>query len=634
VVLSELREQIDRWISEGALGQARTGLNELLSAEGLSNATAAFSVARYEKLRSHVPLATYRVAILRSFTVEPLVPMLRAAAFANGIDLTVQVGGFNTYAQEILDEASDLYRFEPQAVILAVDTRSLAPELWSEFADLDPNGSAAVVARVSQQYRDWVTAFRQRSDAHLILHTLAPPPRPAFGVHDSQMHDAQIHPGQGQSAAMEELNREICTIAQSQPGVYTLDYSALVARLGQENWYDERKWLAVRLPCSAAHLPSLAREWLRYLQPLAGRVAKVLVVDLDNTLWGGVVGEDGPAGIQLEDERQGAPYRALQRALLDLTRRGILLAIASKNNPDDAMEVIGGHPAMLLRPQHFSAMRINWNDKTESLREIAAELNVGLDALAFLDDNPVERRLVRTELPEVLVVDLSDDPWQHAATVRDCAFFERLSLSEEDLRRGEFYASGKTRAALETRCVTREDFLRSLAQSVEIAPVHAATLARVAQLTQKTNQFNLTTRRYTEQQIGDLLRQPDARVVSIRVKDRYGDNGLVGVAITRDRGETCELDTFLLSCRVIGRGVESALLAYVAEQGLLAGRTRLEGWFLPTKKNAPAREFYSTHGFQAVTETPDGVFWGIDLRAGAPVWPDWIERPAPAGVPA
>jgi FkbH-like protein len=544
------------------------------------------------------------------------------------------VGGFNAYAQEILDEASDLYRFEPQAVILAVDTRSLAPELWSEFADLDPNGSAAVVARVSQQYRDWVTAFRQRSDAHLILHTLAPPPRPAFGVHDSQMHDAQIHPGQGQSAAMEELNREICTIAQSQPGVYTLDYSALVARHGQENWYDERKWLAVRLPCSAAHLPSLAREWLRYLQPLAGRVAKVLVVDLDNTLWGGVVGEDGPAGIQLEDERQGAPYRALQRALLDLTRRGILLAIASKNNPDDAMEVIGGHPAMLLRPQHFSAMRINWNDKTESLREIAAELNVGLDALAFLDDNPVERRLVRTELPEVLVVDLSDDPWQHAATVRDCAFFERLSLSEEDLRRGEFYASGKTRAALETRCVTREDFLRSLAQSVEIAPVHAATLARVAQLTQKTNQFNLTTRRYTEQQIGDLLRQPDARVVSIRVKDRYGDNGLVGVAITRDRGETCELDTFLLSCRVIGRGVESALLAYVAEQGLLAGRTRLEGWFLPTKKNAPAREFYSTHGFQAVTETPDGVFWGIDLRAGAPVWPDWIERPAPAGVPA
>src|SRR6266404_2512046 len=205
--MSELREQIDRWISEGALGQARAGLNELLSAEGLSNATAAFSLACYEKLRPHVPLVSYRVAILRSFTVEPLVPMLRAAAFANGIDLTVQVGGFNAYAQEILDEASDLYRFQPQAVILAADTRSLAPELWSEFADLDPNGSAAVVsatiARVSQQYRDWITAFRQRSDAHLILHTLAPPPRPAFGIYDAQVHPWQGQPGQGQSAAIE-----------------------------------------------------------------------------------------------------------------------------------------------------------------------------------------------------------------------------------------------------------------------------------------------------------------------------------------------------------------------------------------------------------------------------------------------
>jgi FkbH-like protein len=378
----------------------------------------------------------------------------------------------------------------------------------------------------------------------------------------------------------------------------------------------------------------LAREWLRYLQPLSGKVAKVLVVDLDHTLWGGVVGEDGPGGIQLEEERQGAPYRALQRALLDLTRRGILLAIASKNNPEDALEVIDRHPAMLLRRQHFSAMRIHWREKTESLREIAAELNVGLDAVAFLDDNPVERRLVRTELPEVLVVDLPADPWQYAATVRDCAFFERLSLSQEDLRRGELYASEKTRVALESSCLTREDFLRSLAQIVEIALVNAATLARVAQLTQKTNQFNLTTRRYSEQQMGDLLRQPGARVFSIRVKDRYGDNGLVGVAITRDQGETWELDTFLLSCRVIGRGVESALLAYVTEQALLAKKTRLEGWFLPTQKNAPAREFYSTHGFQAVKETGDGVLWGIDLRAAASVWPEWIERPAPAEVPA
>jgi len=616
--MNDRRAQIDRRIEQGAIGEARSGLSELLSSEGLSNATAAFSVARYEKLRPHIPLLSYRVAILRSFTVEPLVPMLRATGFVNGLDLTVQVGEFNAYAQEILDGTSALYRFHPQAVLLAVDTRSLAPELWSEYAELGVDGGAAVVARVSQQYNDWVRAFRRRSDAHLILNTLAPPVLPALGVYDGQSR-------YGQYQTIEELNRQIRAIAQDNRGVYVLEYAALVARHGQENWYDERKWLSVRLPCAAAQLPRLACEWLRYLQPLSGRLAKVVVVDLDNTMWGGVVGEDGPAGIRLGEEHPGAAYREVQRALLDLTRRGILLAIASKNNPADAMEVLEQHPGMLLRPQHFSAMRINWNEKTDSLREIAVELNVGLDALAFLDDNPVERHRVRAELPEVLVIDLPEDPWQYAATIRDCPLFERLSLSEEDRHRSAYYAAEQQRAVLETSCVTREDFLRSLQQVVEIAVVNQDTLTRVAQLTQKTNQFNLTTRRYSEQQINELARRPDCHVLSIRVKDRYSDNGLVGVAITRDSDDACEIDTFLLSCRVIGRGVETAFLAHLAGEARLRGKTRLEGWFLPTKKNSPACEFYSTNGFQMIRSEPQGALWALDLQDEAP-WPDWIER--------
>jgi FkbH-like protein len=620
--MNDRRAQIDRWIEQGAIGEARSGLSELLSSEGLSNATAAFSVARYEKLRPHIPLLSYRVAILRSFTVEPLVPMLRATGFVNGLDLTVEVGEFNAYAQEILDGTSALYRFQPQAVLLAVDTRSLAPELWSEYAELAVDGGAAVVARVSQQYNDWVRAFRRRSDAHLILNTLAPPVLPALGVYDGQSRS-------GQYQTIEELNRQIRAIAQDNRGVYVLEYAALVARHGQEDWYDERKWLSVRLPCAAAQLPRLACEWLRYLQPLSGRLAKVVVADLDNTMWGGVVGEDGSAGIRLGEEHPGAAYRELQRALLDLTRRGILLAIASKNNPTDAMEVLEQHPGMLLRPKHFSAMRINWNEKTDSLREIAVELNVGLDALAFLDDNPVERHRVRAELPEVMVIDLPEDPWRYAPKIRDCPWFERLSLSEEDRHRSAYYAAEQQRAVLETSCVTREDFLRSLQQVVEIAVVNQDTLTRVAQLTQKTNQFNLTTRRYSEQQINELARRPDCHVLSIRVKDRYSDNGLVGVAITRDRDDACEIDTFLLSCRVIGRGVETAFLAHLAGEARLRGKTRLEGWFLPTKKNSPAREFYSANGFQMIRSEPQGALWALDLQDEAP-WPDWIERLTPA----
>lgn len=617
--MSELRTQIDQWMEQGATTEAQAGLSEFLAAEGLSNATAAFSVARYTKLRPHLSLIPYRVAILRSFTVEPVVPMLRAAGFANGLDLTVHVGEFNAYAQEILDGNSALYTFEPQAVILAADTRSLAPELWADYGGSGTDRGAAVVARVSQQYSDWIKAFRRHSDAHLILHTLASPPYPALGLYDGQ--DVS-----GQTRSLEEINRRIRSLAEEYRGVYALDYQGLVARHGQQNWYDERKWISVRLPIAAPYLPHMAREWLRYLHPLSGRIAKVAVVDLDNTLWGGVIGEDGLSGIRLDGEHPGAAYRELQRALKDLTGRGILLAIASKNNMADAMEALEQHRGMLLRPVNFSAMRINWNDKAESLRQIAAELNVGIDAIAFLDDNPVERRRVRTELPEVMVIDLPEDPWQYAARVRECPFFERLTLSEEDRHRSEYYAADKQRIALETSCVTREDFLRSLEQVVEITPVRSATISRVAQLTQKTNQFNMTTRRYSEQQIAELAGRSDCQVLSIRVMDRYSDNGLVGVAIALFQGSKCEIDTFLLSCRVIGRGVETALLAYLAESARQRGLTRLEGLFLPTKKNAPAREFYSSHGFELIGTESSGTRWGINIAARPPAWPDWIER--------
>jgi len=617
--MSQLRAQIDRWIAEGSGWGAAAGLHELLSAEGLSNATAAFALARYERLRPHLSLIPYKVAILRSFTVEPVIPILRVAGFRNGLDLTVQVGEFNVYAQEILDEASVLYGFDPQAVILAVDTRSVAPELWSEYADLSSRDAEAVVDRVCQQYRDWVQVFRRYTKAHLIVHELERPAFPAMGV-----FDGQSAPGQRERIA--EINGRLRMLARETRGVYTLDYQGLVSRRGSDNWNDERKWRSVRLPIAAPHLPGLAGEWLRYLQPLSGRVAKVAVLDLDNTLWGGVVGEDGPTGIRLGSEHPGAAYQLFQRALLDLTRRGILLAVASKNNPADAMEVIEKHDGMLLRPHHFAALRINWNDKAASLREIAAELNVGVDSLAFLDDNPVERQRVRGELPEVMVIDLPEDPWKYATTIRECPFFERLALSEEDRHRTEYYTAEKQRVALESSSSTREDFLRSLEQVAEIAAVNPQTLARVAQLTQKTNQFNLTTRRYSEQQVTAMADDPACQVLSIRVKDRYCDNGLVGVAVTRDAGDACTIDTFLLSCRVIGRGVEAAFLAHMAEQARLRGKARLEGWFLPTKKNAPAREFYSSHGFEQVREEPQGSLWVLDLETKAAAWPDWIER--------
>jgi FkbH-like protein len=620
----DLREEIDRLIAEGAAAKARSRMAELWRREPTS-AAAFFLTARLDRLRGQLPLVPYKVAILRSFTVEPMVPLLRAAAFAHGIDLVVHVGDFNAYAQEILDPHSSLYRFAPDAVILAVRTTDIAPDLWLRFADLGSDAAQEAVRRVSSSVRQWIAAFRERSAASLIVHSLEQPMHPGLSVLDSQSEN-------GQWAAMLQMNRELRQAAAASHGVYVLDYDGLMARHGRERWHDERKWLTARLPIASDHLLHMALEWMRFILPLTGKSAKALVVDLDNTLWGGVIGEDGMQGIKLGAEYPGAAYQALQRAMLDLARRGILLAICSKNNLDDAMEAIEKHPGMLVRPKDFAATRINWTDKAQNLREIAHELNIGVDSLAFLDDNPFEREQVRAALPEVTVIDLPQNPLEYARAVRDCPVFERLAVSAEDQQRTAMYAEQRERVNAEQTFQSKEDFFRFLEQEAELEPVSDLTLARVAQLTQKTNQFNLTTRRYTEQQIAEIAARPGWHIFSIRVKDRFGDHGLVGVAIAHDQGEQCQVDTFLLSCRVIGRTVETALLAHLAKSAAERGCKRLAGWFLPTKKNAPARDFYEQHGFRRQESNGTGSLWVLDLDNSPLRSPDWIKLKVHDGV--
>ena len=621
---ADLRSEVSALLAEGQAAKAALRLRELWQREP-GSASAAFVVPRFEELRGKLPLPEFRLAVLRSFTVEPVLPLLRAEAFCAGIDLSIHLGDFNAYAQEILDSESGLYRFRPHAAILAAQTADIAPDLWRDFADFEQESLNAAVERVSGSMQQWMREFRRRSPAALIVHTLEQPYCPALGVLDAQRET-------GQAAAIERINRELRVQAQQLRGVHVLDYDALAARQGRLRWHDERKSLLARLPIRADQLIHLAREWLRFIVPLAGKSAKALVVDLDNTLWGGVIGEDGIDGIRLNAEYPGAGFQALQRALLDLTRKGILLAICSKNNPDDAMEVLEKHPGMLLRPKHFAAMRISWNDKVQGLREIASELNIGIDSLAFLDDNPFEREQVRALLPEVTVIDLPPDPLEYARAVKEQAVFERLSLSEEDQQRAAFYAEQRERSRAEQNFQTKEDFYRFLEQEAEIAPAQAATVARISQLTQKTNQFNVTTRRYSEQQIEEMTSRPGWQVLSIRVRDRFGDHGLVGVAIVHDHDEVCEIDSFLLSCRVIGRTVETALLAYLAQGARYRGCKRLTGWFLPNKKNAPARNFYPQHGFELAAQNGGGTLWSFDLTRNEIASPEWVRVNTLEGV--
>ena len=619
-----LRQEIEPLIASGDHQTAARLLTELWTQEK-SFSSASFLISYYEQLRPKLSLLPCRLAILRSFTVEPMVPLLRAAAFNAGIDLALHLSDFNAYAQEILDPQSALYAFSSDAVILALQTRDVAPDLWHDFSALTADQVQAAIARVTAEFRNWVRTLRNHSEAHLVIHNLEQPTIPNRGVLDARSAD-------GQNAAIQQINRQVQEIASGHAGVYVLDYDSLVARYGRAYWHDERKWLTVRLPIAVQNLNHLVNEWLRFLCPLTGKLAKVLVVDLDNTLWGGVIGEDGMANIHLGDEYPGAAFQELQRALLDLHHRGILLAICSKNNRDDAMEALQNHPGMLLKTAHFAAMRINWSDKAHNLREIAGELNIGVDSLAFLDDNSFERQEVTRQLPEVCVIDLPRDPMDFARAVRECPLFERLSLSAEDQQRGTYYRSQREREQLEQSASSREDFYRSLLQEAEIAPLTNSSLARIAQLTNKTNQFNLTTRRYTEQQISQMASSPGWHCFSIRLYDRFGDNGLVGVAITHQQGTTCEIDTLLLSCRVIGRTVESAFLAFLATHARKLGSDHLHGWFVPTKKNAPARDFYSHHGFQVLQQDGDRTLWGLDIAKNPVPCPEWVKLRIPNGV--
>jgi FkbH-like protein len=614
---ANLRPEIDALIANGEFDLPSRRLAELWRHDPASG-TASFVISRLDQISDKIALPKFKLAILRSFTVEPIVPLLRAEAFAYGIDLEVHVCDFNTYVQDVVDPASSLYRFAPNAAVLAVRADQAAPELWRDFADLSPEAARRATEQAIQSYEQCIGAFRKHSQAALIVHTLERPSTPGLGVLDDQS-DA------GQSGLIRQINRELRRMAAQFRGVYGLDYDALVARHGAAHWHDERKWLMARLPIAANHLVDMAREWMRFIVPLSGRTAKVLVVDLDNTLWGGVIGEDGMTGIKIGPEYPGAAFQALQRALLDLSRKGILLAVCSKNNLDDAMEAIEKHPGMLLRAKHFAAVRINWMDKAQNLREIAQELNVGIDALAFVDDNPFEREQVRAALPEVTVIDLPKNPLEYSAAVRNCAVFERLTLSDEDQQRTAMYAEQKQRASAEQTFQSKEDFFRYLEQEAELEAVSDLTLARVSQLTQKTNQFNLTTRRYSEAQIAEMSSRPEWQIYSIKVRDRFGDHGLVGVAITHDQGEQCEIDAFLLSCRVIGRTVETALLAHLAESAAHRGRKQLFGWFLPTKKNAPARDFYEQHGFKRQESNGTGSLWTLDLGTSTLRRPEWIK---------
>jgi len=575
------------------------------------------------------PLAPVKVALLSSFSIEFVEPALVVQGFLSGLAVQIHRGGFGQFRQEIVDPDSRLYGFEPEFVILAVEGEDWAPMLYHQFLDHTEASLNACIAQIGDEARALVQALRRRSAATVLMHNFAPPRRSRLGILDAQLA------GGGQAQWVHRMNEALAAVCRESQGTYVVDYAGLVARFGATRWYDERMRLYARAPIAADQWGHLAAEYMRYCRAVRGLAKKCVVVDLDNTLWGGVLGEDGPYGIRLGSEYPGSAYRAFQQELLNLTRRGVLLAIASKNNVADVDEVFAQNTNMVLKPEHFSSLQIHWQPKTESLAWIARQLNIGLEHMVFIDDNPVECEEVSRALPMVKVICLPRQPELFVDALLEDGLFDALALSAEDSRRGELYRQRDQAEALRAESGSLEEFYRSLGMEVTIAPVSKPSLARAAQLTQKTNQFNVTTVRCTEAELVERMRSGEWLLATVSVRDRFGDNGIVGLLMARPDRRALDIDTLLLSCRVIGRSVETAMLAFVCAEAGRRGLSEVRGRIVPTAKNVPVRQVFAHHGFTQVANGDSGeTAWRLSLAGGGVTWPAWMRVTVVDGVTA
>ena len=542
-------------------------------------------------------LTPLRLALLGNGTTSLLVPALIASAARYGFLLDVVEAPFDQAMQAALDPESEINSSSPDVALLAFDQHILP--LPSNMAD--PAEAAdcieATVARIDATRRGVAAA----SGATVILQTLPPPPTHTIGSYDLQL------PGSPRRLAA-AVNARL-TEAVDRSGDMLLDVGGLAQMVGLHGWHDPNQWYMAKLSFSQNAVPLYADHVARLFAAWKGKSRKCLVLDLDNTLWGGVVGDDGVGGISLgQGDPVGEAHLAVQAAALELRRLGVILAVSSKNDDATAREPFRNHPDMLMRESDIAVFQANWSDKATNLEAIAATLDIGVDSLVLLDDNPAERAQVREALPAVAVPELPDDPAQFARTLLAAGYFETVSLSQEDLIRADDYGARAKRIELQGKARSLDSYLESLEMKIVFAAFDETGRSRIAQLTNKSNQFNLTTRRYSEKDIEEIENDPAVFTLQVRLRDRFGDNGMISVLICRDAGDAWEIDTWLMSCRVLGRGVEDAVLAELVRNGISVGKRALIGRFIPSGKNEMVRDHYKKLGFAVADER-----WRLDF---------------------
>jgi FkbH-like protein len=536
-----------------------------------------------------------RLALLGSCTLTHLSPGIRIGAMRRGVWVDVYEGGYGMYRQEIQDKQSELYQFRPDVLLLSIDAYHLV------------GTKDATVADALQGLRDCWRMARDNLGCAVIQQTVLPVFPPLMGNNEHRYADSPAY-------RVAKINNLIRDLADEE-GVHLLSADVFAANDGIAEWHDISLWHRSKQEIHPRVSHLYGDQVARILAAIRGRSRKCLVLDLDNTLWGGVIGDDGLAGITLgQGNAVGEAHLAVQRYALDLSRRGIILAVSSKNDEANALEAFEKHPEMILGRQDIACFNANWDDKPSNLRDIARKLNIGIDSLVFIDDNPFERNLVRAELPEVAVPELPEDPALYVECIAAAGYFEGLQITSEDKERGTQYRMNAARDLLRDSTTDMPTYLASLQMELRCGLFDEIAMARIVQLINKTNQFNLTTRRYTEAEVKTAIVSGGALHLQFRLLDRFGDNGIIGLVMGNMRSDgTLLIDTWLMSCRVLGRQVEAAMLNVVAKKAKLMGAGALVGVFRATAKNAMVKDLYKNFGFEHAGEAEGEVFWKLSL---------------------
>jgi len=547
-------------------------------------------------------LTMLRVAAVRNFTIEPLIPVIRSEFARLGFYTEMYLGDFDNISLDMLSTQSKLYDFDPELLLMFLWLESLSPKLTLEFIRLSEDEIKNEIKRIINEFISLVSSFRRNSNATILVSNFTLNDSPTLGILDSQLE-------WGQKNAINFLNKELLKAVSQQSNIYIVDYQLIFSRYGFKNAVDERYWSIARAPIKSDVMMGLGVEYSKFLQALKGKTKKCLVLDCDNTLWGGIVGEDGINGISI-----GEGFKSFQAELLNLYHRGVILTICSKNNELDVLDVFDRHPEMVLKRAHFAAWQINWEDKASNIAKIAKKLNIGIESLVFVDDSIFECEWVGQKLPSVSILNLRGDASTFKRQLNEKSFFDALTYTAEDRSRTEMYRGALQSEELLNLSEDYSDYLMKLELKAEIGTPDALTVGRVSQLTQKTNQFNLTSKRYTEGQISEFIKLKDVDVFYLKLKDKFIDLGLVGVAITKLIDGDLHIDTLLLSCRALGRGAEDLLVDFIVEKARTMGCKNVIGRYMRTEKNDQVKDLFGRLGFIKKDDDNSGSSWVWNIQ--------------------